>query len=89
VRKPVFIDGSVVMVYDTSANETEMPLLPIDAFGLAKSEGATVTAVVVPNLEGIVAVPEASAFLFGGVATGAAFCWAFLKAKAKNAPPRS
>jgi hypothetical protein len=72
VRKPVFVDGSVVMVYDTSANETEMPLLPIDAFGLAKAEGATVTAVVVPNLEGIVAVPESSAFLFGGLAAAVA-----------------
>jgi hypothetical protein len=69
MRKPVGVDGSIVLVYDTSANETEMPLLPIDVFGLAKSEGATVTAVVVPNLEGIVGVPEASAFLFGGAAT--------------------
>jgi hypothetical protein len=69
VRKPVFIDGQVVMVYDTSANETEMPLLPIDAFGLAKSEGATVTAHVVADVN---SVPEASAFLFGGTALGVA-----------------
>lgn len=74
VRKPVSVDGQLELVYDLSADETSMPLLPIDSLGLAESSGATVTAYWAASAEpnDPQAVPETSSFLFG--AAGAACC---------------
>jgi hypothetical protein len=71
VRKPVNVNGVTQLMYDTSADETSMPLLPISSLGLAISDRATVTATILANVEAE-AVPETSAFLFAGlIAVGA------------------
>lgn len=74
VRKPVSVAGVVVMTFDTSANEREMPLLPISALGLAASIGATVTAFATSGVTpvGAESVPEASALLLGSSAMAVA-----------------
>jgi hypothetical protein len=63
VRKPVNAGGVVQLVYDTSADETSMPLLPISSLGLAISDHAIVTATLLANVEAE-AVPESSAFFY-------------------------
>jgi hypothetical protein len=71
VRKPVNVNGVTQLMYDTSADETSMPLLPISSLGLAISDRATVTATILANVEAE-AVPETSAFLFAAlIAVGA------------------
>jgi hypothetical protein len=69
VRKPVNVGGAVQLAYDTSADETSMPLLPISSLGLAISDHATVTATVLANVEAQ-AVPESSAIFYVMAAAG-------------------
>jgi hypothetical protein len=66
VRKPVQVSGQTVLVYDTTADETSMPMLPISNLGIAESTGALVTAKVAVTVQ---AIPEASPLLFGAAAT--------------------
>jgi hypothetical protein len=71
VRRPQ--QGGGGLLYDLSANETEMPMLPIATFGVAAATGATVTAT---PLASVGAVPEAPAFLLGGIIAASAAGWA-------------
>ncbi len=82
VREPVNVGGVVSFVYDTSADETSMPLLPISSLGLAESTGATVTARVAPNVESI---PEASSFLLGGLVAAASGISALWRRRGEHA----
>jgi len=78
-RWPEMINGTLTFVYHTEADETAMPKLPAFPSGLiAASEGATVRASLSASLEGS-AVPEASAFLFGGAAATAGMGLAFAR----------
>jgi hypothetical protein len=61
VRKPKPGVNPVQLIYDTTANERTMPMLPYSQFGLADSTGAQV------RVLSVVAVPEPSAFLLMGV----------------------
>lgn len=73
-RRPVLGQNPVVLVYDTSADERAMPMLPKDRFGFSSSTLATVTATSAgASTEG---VPEASAWMMGLAASSAAACWA-------------
>jgi len=84
VRKPISVNGTITLVYDTSADETEMPWLPIAPLGLAGSTGATVTVQTPANVIGP-AVPEASALLFGCVACAAGLSVAMWRSR-RRAP---
>lgn len=73
-RRPVLGQNPVVLIYDTSADERTMPMLPSHMFGLSASTLATVTATIAgASTEG---VPEASAWMMGLAASSAAACGA-------------
>lgn len=73
VRRPVAGQNPVVLVYDTSADERTMPMLPKHMFGFSASTFATVTATIGgATTEG---VPEASAWMMGLAASSAAAGW--------------